>query len=195
MSILARFRDIMAANIHALLDKAEDPEKMIDQYLRNLNSDLGKVKAETASVMAEERRAKRAYDENRDEIAKMEQYAIRALEAGNEADARKFLERKAELQARDAELHGAWQAAADNAQRMKQMHDKLVKDIGELEARRAQLKEGHRGTGGPPGAAESEMGGGEDAAEGEPADGRRGGKRAEPGGLRPDGRKGEPGSR
>jgi len=140
MSILARFRDIMAANIHALLDKAEDPEKMIDQYLRNLNSDLGKVKAETASVMAEERRAKRAYDENRDEIAKMEQYAIRALEAGNEADARKFLERKAELQARDAELHGAWQAAADNAQRMKQMHDKLVKDIGELEARRAQLK-------------------------------------------------------
>lgn len=45
MSILTRFKDIMASNINALLDKAEDPEKMIDQYLRNLNRDLGNVKA------------------------------------------------------------------------------------------------------------------------------------------------------
>ena len=54
MGILTRFKDIMSANINALLDKCEDPEKMIDQYMRNLESDLGKVKAETASVMAEE---------------------------------------------------------------------------------------------------------------------------------------------
>ena len=62
MGIMTRFKDIMSANINALLDKAEDPEKMIDQYLRNLESDLGKVKAETASVMAEETRARRALD-------------------------------------------------------------------------------------------------------------------------------------
>ncbi len=59
MGILNRFKEIMSSNINALLDKAEDPEKMIDQILRNLNSDLGKVKAETASIMAEEQRAKR----------------------------------------------------------------------------------------------------------------------------------------
>ena len=56
MGILKRFGDIMSANINALLDKAEDPEKMIDQYLRDLNSDLGKVKAETAAIMADEQR-------------------------------------------------------------------------------------------------------------------------------------------
>ena len=61
--IITRFKDIMSSNINALLDKAEDPSKMIDQYLRNLESDLGKVKAETASVMAEEKRAKRELDE------------------------------------------------------------------------------------------------------------------------------------
>ena len=44
MGILTRFKDIMSANINALLDKCEDPEKMIDQYMRNLESDLGKVK-------------------------------------------------------------------------------------------------------------------------------------------------------
>ena len=57
--ILSRFKDIMSSNINALLDKVEDPMKMIDQYLRNLESDLGKVKAETAAVMAEETKSKR----------------------------------------------------------------------------------------------------------------------------------------
>ena len=53
MGILKRFKDIMSSNINALLDKAEDPEKMIDQYLRDLQEDLRKVKSETATVMAD----------------------------------------------------------------------------------------------------------------------------------------------
>ena len=76
--IITRFKDIMSSNINALLDKAEDPSKMIDQYLRNLESDLGKVKAETASVMAEEKRAKRQLDELNEQINKMQKYAEKA---------------------------------------------------------------------------------------------------------------------
>ena len=76
MGILTRFRDIMSANINALLDKAEDPEKMIDQCLRNLNSDLGKVKSETAAIMAEEQRAKRVLDECKEEIDEMQRFAV-----------------------------------------------------------------------------------------------------------------------
>ena len=63
MGILQRFKDIMASNINALLDKAEDPEKMIDQTLRNLTKDLAEVKKETAAVMADEQRCKRELDE------------------------------------------------------------------------------------------------------------------------------------
>ena len=95
--IITRFKDIMSSNINALLDKAEDPSKMIDQYLRNLESDLGKVKAETASVMAEEKRAKRELDELNEQIAKMQSYAEKALILGNESDAKLFLERKNQL--------------------------------------------------------------------------------------------------
>lgn len=63
MGILTRFKDIMASNVNALFDKCEDPEKMVDQYLRNLENDLASVKAETASVMADEKSAKRKLDE------------------------------------------------------------------------------------------------------------------------------------
>ena len=86
MGILQRFKDIMASNINALLDKAEDPEKMIDQTLRNLTKDLGEVKKETAAVMADEQRCKRELDEVNSEITKMQAYAEKALLAGNEAD-------------------------------------------------------------------------------------------------------------
>jgi len=140
MGILSRFRDIMASNINALLDKAENPEKMIDQYMRNLNSDLGKVKAETASVMAEEQRSKRSLDECKADIEKMQNYAIKAVEAGNDDDARKFLERKAQLVSKQSELQEAYNLAANNAFKMRQMHDKLVEDISELESRRTMLK-------------------------------------------------------
>lgn len=140
MSIIGRFKDIMSANINALLDKAENPEKMVDQYLRNMNSDLAKVKAETAAVMAEEQRAKRELHECRADMEKMESYAMKALQAGNEGDARKFLERKTSLESKLSELQTANQIAATNAAQMRKMHDKLVSDIGELEARKNMIK-------------------------------------------------------
>lgn len=140
MGILTRFRDIMSSNINALLDKAEDPEKMIDQCLRNLNSDLGKVKSETAAIMAEEQRAKRVLDECNEEIDEMQRFAVKALEANNEADARKFLERKASLTSKQPGLTEAHELARTNATHMREMHDKLVGDIGELESRKDMIK-------------------------------------------------------
>lgn len=140
MSILTRFRDIMSSNINALLDKAEDPEKMIDQCLRNLNTDLGKVKSETAAIMAEEQRAKRVLDDCNEDITKMQSYAVKALEANNEADARKFLEQKASLSSKLTGLQEAYDLAHANAAHMREMHDKLVDDINELESRKDMIK-------------------------------------------------------
>lgn len=140
MSILTRFKDIMASNINALLDKAEDPEKMIDQCLRNLNSDLGNVKSETATIMAEEQRAKRVLDECNEDINKMQSYAVKALESNNEADARKFLEQKASLSAKLPGLQQSYDLAHANAAHMREMHDKLVNDINELESRKEMIK-------------------------------------------------------
>ncbi len=140
MGILTRFKDIMSANINALLDKAENPEKMIEQCLRNLNSDLGKVKSETASIMADENRAKRELDECVSECDKMQSYAVKAVEAGNDEDAKKFLQKKAQLAAKQDGLQQAYDLASANAAKMKNMHDKLVADIQELESRKDVIK-------------------------------------------------------
>ncbi len=140
MGIIARFKDIMSANINALLDKCEDPEKMIDQYLRNLESDLGKVKAETAAIMAEETRAKRELDECNAEITKYQNYAVKAVESGNDEDARQFIVKKNQLVEKQAALSQSYDLAAANASKMRQMHDKLVKDINELNAKKDTIK-------------------------------------------------------
>ncbi len=140
MGILKRFKEIMSANINALLDRAEDPEKMIDQYSRELQSDLGKVKSETATVMAEEARAKRALDENEAEIEKMSRYAEKALMAGNESDAKVFLTKKGDLEKKRETLTSLYESSAMNAAQMREMHDKLEKDIASLEERKRAIK-------------------------------------------------------
>ena len=60
--IFERIGDILSSNINALLDKAEDPGKMVDQYLRKAKEDLADVRKNTAAVMAEEKRCKRLVD-------------------------------------------------------------------------------------------------------------------------------------
>lgn len=140
MGILQRFSDIVSANVNALLDKAEDPGKMIDEYLRKATKDLAEVKQETAGVMAEESRTKRLVDDNAAQVAKYEALAKKALLAGNEDDARVFLSKKQELESAGAGLQTAYAAAHENAVKMRELHDKLVKDINTLNSRRQAVK-------------------------------------------------------
>ena len=140
MGVIQRFADIMAANINALLDKAEDPAKMIDQYLRNLQKDMEEVKEETAEVMAEEKRCERELKECNAEIAKLQAYAEKAILAGNDGDAKQFLIKKSALVEKQAGLQQAYEAAAANSSKMKQMYDKLCSDIASLNARKDAIK-------------------------------------------------------
>lgn len=140
MGILDRFTTIVKANINALLDQAEDPAKMIDQYLSDMLESLAEVKRETAGVMAEETRTKAKVDTNAAEVAKYAELAKKALQAGNEADARVFIGKKQQLEANGKGLAEAYAVAHENAEKMRQMHDKLVGDIETLHSRREMVK-------------------------------------------------------
>lgn len=140
MGIIDRSLEILKANVNELLDKAEDPAKMIDQYTRDLTKALAEVKEETAGVMAEEQRAKRVVEENQKEIEKYAASAKKALEAGNEGDARTLIEKKQQLEAAGANLRASYEVAVANAAKMREMHDKLVSDIEILKSRKESIK-------------------------------------------------------
>ena len=140
MGIIARFKDIMTANINALLDKCEDPSKMIDEYMRQVTEQLAEVKKETASIMAEEKRTARLVEENKEQIAKYDGLARKALTAGNEGDAKVFLEKKQQYEASGADLEKSYAVAHESAVKMRQMHDKLTNDLKSLEQRRTNVK-------------------------------------------------------
>lgn len=141
MGILSRFKTIMASNWNALVDKADDPEKTIDDLMRELTLDLGQVRAETAAVQAEERRAKRVLDECSSEIRKLRNYTEKSLQDGNEEAAVRFMERRNQLADKEAELKSDFETAAVNAASMKQIQDKLTDGLAQLEVRQAQLKD------------------------------------------------------
>ncbi len=140
MGIFGRINQILKANVNDMLDKAEDPSKMIDQTLRDLREDLAEVKKETAGVMADEKNAERKLSECKAEIAKAETAAKNALLSDKEEDARKILVRKSELECSLLALTDAYNAAHQNSEKVRAAHDKLVADIESLENRKDSIK-------------------------------------------------------
>ena len=138
--IFERIGDILSANINAMLDKAEDPGKMVDQYLRNAKEDLAEVRANTAAVMAEEKRCKRIVDETQAEGNALMAYAEKAVMGGNEAGGPTFLTKKEQAETRLAEAQRTYATAKSHADQMRAAHNKLVSDIEALEARKANIK-------------------------------------------------------
>lgn len=141
MGIFDRFAQIMKSNVNSLLDRAEDPEKMIDQTLRDAYEDLAKVKKNTAAVMADEKRAQRNYD---NAIAKMKaehEMAVKALKAGNEEDAKAFLASEQKIKTTEVDpAEKVLIGAKNNTQKIRSMYDKLNQDIATMESRRNTVK-------------------------------------------------------
>ena len=140
MGILSRFSEIMKSNINALLDRAEDPEKMADQMLRNTREQFAEVKAQTASVMADAAKANRDAADCQADIARYQKAAENALISRNEGDAKKLIAQKQKLEEKYKALQQAADLANANADKMRPMYDKLASDIETLETRKDAIK-------------------------------------------------------
>lgn len=140
LSIFERAGKILESNINDILNKAEDPSKMIDQMLRDAREDLADVKRETALIRGDVKGAKRALDECNNKIAEYTKAAENALKAGNEDDARKLIQSKQSQEAALPQLKKAYDALKDKADKLTAMHNKLVTDIESLEARKNGVK-------------------------------------------------------
>lgn len=96
MGIFTRFKDIVNSNINSLLDKAEDPEKMLRLMISEMEDTVIDLKSTTAGRMAEAIRLDKKIKEAEDTVARWQRRAELALEKGKEDLAREaLLEKKA----------------------------------------------------------------------------------------------------
>jgi phage shock protein A len=94
MGIFTRFRDIISSNLSAMLDKAEDPEKLIRLMIREMEDTLVEIKASCAGVMAERKKAERQLEEITGRSEYWEEKAGMAVEKGRDDLAREALHEK-----------------------------------------------------------------------------------------------------
>ena len=69
MGLLDRVTSLVRANINDMLDKAEDPEKMIKQYLIDMHNQLIQVKTQVAAAMADEAKLNQRYQDAQSQSA------------------------------------------------------------------------------------------------------------------------------
>lgn len=91
MGIFSRMRDIISANINAMLERAEDPEKMIRLMIQEMEDTLIEVKAQCAGVMAQVKSLDRQSAEMENKAADWQRKARLAVDKGREDLAREAL--------------------------------------------------------------------------------------------------------
>jgi phage shock protein A len=91
MGIFTRFRDIISSNINAMLDKAEDPEKLISLMIQEMEDTLIEIKASCAAAMATSKRTQRQMAEVLSRSRNWEEKAGLAVSKGRDDLAREAL--------------------------------------------------------------------------------------------------------
>ena len=106
MGIFTRFRDIISSNINAMLDKAEDPEKLIRLMIREMEDTLVEIKSACAGVMAGGKKIKRQLDGLGTRAQYWEEKAELAVNKGRDDLAREALVEKRKFNHRMETLEG-----------------------------------------------------------------------------------------
>jgi phage shock protein A len=128
MGIMDRLSRLIRANINDLIDRAEDPEKMIDQILRDMESSIQQARQQVAAMIAQEKELEADLAETQNLANEWANKAKRAVEAGKDDLAREALRRK-----RDNESNAALYEQQLSVQR--QAVDKLKEQLRQLEAK------------------------------------------------------------
>jgi len=130
MGIFTRFRDIVNSNINAMLDAAEDPEKMIRLMIQEMEETLIEMKSACAATLATQARVERQIAQVRERAGKWEANARLALSRDREDLAREALHEKrrhrGELESLEAELEASNELVEDHQRQIAQLEKKLA---------------------------------------------------------------------
>jgi phage shock protein A len=135
-----RVGTVVNSELNAMLDKAEDPVKMLDQFMRDMESDIREAEAAVAKQIANEKMLKKKSDDAESLVKKREEQAIKALEAGNDDLAKRALEDK-KLQSQQAELlRESHERAKNDATVLREKLDEMKREYHEMKLKKDTLK-------------------------------------------------------
>ena len=137
--MLARIRDLVSANLNAMLDRAEDPERMVNEYLRQLNDNLNEAKVSVAGAMADETKLHSKMVEHQAQSDQWQLKAQAALRAGDENLAKQALARKLQVQKLADSYRQQYEAQDQQVEELQDALIQLESRIAEARARRELL--------------------------------------------------------
>ncbi|MHB0885142.1 MAG: PspA/IM30 family protein [Bacillota bacterium] len=139
MNLLERVSTLIRANLNDLIDRAEDPEKMIKQVLLDMENQLIQVKTQVAIAIADERKLEKRFHENQDAAKEWEDKAGLAVDKAQDDLAKGALERRnSHLSIADG-FKQQWEEQKQQVQLLKQALASLEAKIGEAHAKKDLL--------------------------------------------------------
>ena len=139
MSIFTRLGDLLKANVNDLIDKAEDPEKMVKQIIIDMDKELVKSTQALGKAMASERQIEKQLN---DAKAKSDDWAAKAkvaLNAGDQDLARKAVEEKLKVDENVAKFQQMYDTISAQTAAIKSQVEELKAKLEEAKNRQAML--------------------------------------------------------
>jgi phage shock protein A len=119
MGIFSRISTLFKSNVNDIISKSEDPEKMLNQVVLDMQNQLVEAKKQVAVSIADQKRLEKQRDEQADLAQEWERKAMLAVRAGDENLAREALKRKAEHDSQFAEFGKQAQLQKDAVDKLK----------------------------------------------------------------------------
>src|SRR2546421_2861669 len=119
MGIFSRLGTLIKSNLNDLISKAEDPQKMLNQIVLEMQNQLVEAKKQVATSIADEKRLKKQWDEQIELSKEWERKAMLAVRSGDDTLAKEALSRKQEHDRQQAEFSKQWQLQKDAVEKLK----------------------------------------------------------------------------
>ena len=139
MGIFSRMTDIINSNINALLDQAEDPEKMIRLIIQEMEDTLVEVRSSSARVLADRKAAARRLEQVQAEADSWEQKAMLAISKGREDLARAALQEKHEIEDEVAAVEAELKATDEHIEQLNHEVAQLQQKLSDAKAKQKAL--------------------------------------------------------
>ncbi len=139
MGIFQRLGDLLKSNVNDLIDKAEDPEKMVKQIIIDMQQELNKSTQALGKAVSSERIAKKQYDDAARTASEWEERAKTALAAGDEELAKKALANKVKADKDAAAYKEMYDTISQQTETIRTQVEVLKSKLEEAKSRQAML--------------------------------------------------------